>query len=238
MAEKRTMRGVALHEDVEALVLLAEPQRRRVFERVQCDGPLTVAELVSAMGIGRTLAAFHLGKLVDAGLVEPLEPQRGTGDKGRPAQRFRVSGREFGASVPDRRYDLLAGVLLDSVAEHQPGESAHASALRAARRRGAEIGRTATRGTVFRSSAAALRRLEPLLLGLGYAPRRDNGVLSVRNCPFGRFREQHAEQVCSLNLALSEGYLDGLGAEEVLRARLQPCPDTCCVLFQPATYGR
>ncbi|MFP5219941.1 MAG: helix-turn-helix transcriptional regulator [Actinomycetes bacterium] len=226
---------MTLEENVEALGVLAEPQRRRVFELVQRDGPVTVADLVTGLGIGRTLVAFHLAKLVDAGFVEAVEPRRATGDKGRPAQRFRTSGREVVASVPDRRYELLAGILLDGVAAHRPGESAHDSALRAARRRGTQLGRSFARGRIARRAATALARLEPLLVSVGYAPRREGDEMSVRNCPFDRFREEHTEQVCSLNLALSDGYLDGLGVDDVLKTRLRSCPDSCCVVFEPTS---
>ena len=219
--------------DVEVLGVLAEPQRRRVLEQVQRDGPCTAAQLGTALGLGRTLVAFHLGKLVEAGFVEAVEPEHG--GRGRPAQRYRVTRREVVASVPDRRYDLLAGVLLDSVADHRRGETAAASAQRAARRRGADLGRSAARGRAVRTAAAALNRLEPLLVGLGYAPRRDGAEMSVRNCPFDRFRETNTEQVCSLNLALSEGYLEGLEVDDVVQARLRPCPDSCCVVFEPAS---
>lgn len=226
---------------LEALAVFHEPQRRRVFDQLQHDGPCTVADLVAALGIGRTLVSFHLGKLVDAGFVEALAPDRSGGGQGRPAQRYRTTGREVVASVPERRYDLLAEVLLEAIAQNRPGESAHAAAVRAARRRGAELAGVGRRrdpaGTVRRTTAASrataagFRRLEQLLSALGYAPRRDGQQVTVRNCPFDRFRASHGGQVCSLNLALSNGYLAGLGIEGIVQAQLRPGPDTCCVVF-------
>jgi predicted ArsR family transcriptional regulator len=222
---------MALDDDIETLSVFTEPQRRRVFEQVQLAGAATVNQVATALGIGRTLVTFHLGKLIEAGFVEQVASERAAGAVGRPAMRYRPTGREVVASVPDRRYDLLAGVLLDSVAEHRPGESAHASALRAARRRGARIGAELRGVGSLRSKAARFARLERLLVALGYAPHREAEELTVRNCPFEKFRESNPDQVCSLNQALSDGYLEGLGLQDDLSTELRPCPDTCCVVY-------
>ena len=222
---------VEQQQALEELAVFAEPQRRRVFEQVRAAGTTTVNDLAAALGIGRSLVVFHLGKLVDAGFVEVTADQ-GRRRPGRPAVKYRATAREVAASVPDRRYDLLAGVLLDSVADHRPGESAHASALRAARRRGAELGRRLRTGRAPRTRAARLARLEALLASLGYAPRRGADEVVVLNCPFDRFRATNTPQVCSLNQSLSDGYLDGLELDDHLCTELRPSPETCCVVFR------
>lgn len=219
---------MAKERDIAALAVLADGQRRRVFEHVQVSGDSSVTDLVAALGIGRTLVSFHLAKLVDAGLVEVVPEQRRRGVRGRPSQLYRITGREVVASVPDRRYDLLAGVLLDGLAEHRRGETAQASAERAARRRGAEL----ARGTgAARSVAARLVRLTELLSSLGYLPRQDDGQVVVRNCPYDSLRPAGTEQVCPVNLALAEGMVDGLALSERVTVSLRPCPDSCCVVF-------
>lgn len=222
---------MAPEQDIDALGVFTEPQRRRVFEHLQSTGPCTISEVVHGLGIGRTLVAFHLGKLVEAAFVEVVAADPATRRPGRPAQRYRVTGREVVASVPDRRYDLLAGILLDSVAGFRTGETAQASAVRAARRRGKELARQLGGAARGRSTAALLGRLERLLAQLGYAPHRQGEQLAVRNCPFDKFRATNLEQVCSLNKALSDGYLEGLELDQDLTATLQPSPDRCCVVF-------
>lgn len=221
-------------QDIAFLGVFMEPQRRRVYEHVQRAGPSTVNEIATTLEIGRTLVTFHLGKLVESGFVEVAPPEPGSGLRGRPAQRYRVTAREVVASVPDRRYDLLAGILLDSVAQHRPGESAQASAVRAARRRGAELARQLRGRRPGGGRAKRFGSLERLLAALGYAPRREHDRLTVRNCPFDKFRATNTDQVCALNQALAEGYLEGLELHDQVRARLDPCPDTCCVVFEPA----
>ena len=222
---------VAREQDLDAVGVFTEPQRRRVFERLQAEGPLRVADLMTSLAMGRTLVAFHLAKLVEAGFVEAVAPDPSSSGPGRPSQRYRITGREAVATVPDRRYDLLAGILLDSLAGFRPGDTAQSSALRAARQRGADLARQLGRPGRGRSLADRFHRLEGVLSALGYAPRRDGRELTVRNCPFDKFRATNTEQVCSLNLALADGYLEGLDLDTQLTAELRPCPDRCCVVF-------
>jgi predicted ArsR family transcriptional regulator len=212
--------------DLDALAVLAEPQRRRMLTHVQTRGPSTVAELTDALSLGRTLVAFHLRKLVEAGFVAALAPEPSAGRTGRPAQRWGSTGRELAVSVPERRYDLLAGLLLDALAENSGDEPAQVTAERVARRRGAELAQE-----LGAPRRGALARLETLLTALGYLPRRRAGAVQLLNCPFDRFRNQRTAQVCGVNLALAQGCLDGLDLAGQVRAELAPSPATCCVTF-------
>ena len=65
MLEDRTEQGLA------DLAVLAEPVRRRVYLQVlrRADA-VSRDEAAEALGIGRSLAAFHLDRLVEAGLLE------------------------------------------------------------------------------------------------------------------------------------------------------------------------
>src|SRR6478672_10797267 len=112
---------VGFEEDVELLGVLVEPQRRRIYdELVQAAEPQTLSDLAARLDLGRTLMAFHINKLVSAGLVEVLPAQAREGRRGRPSQRYRASRREIEASVPPRRYDIVASVLLDAARTQQP----------------------------------------------------------------------------------------------------------------------
>jgi predicted ArsR family transcriptional regulator len=163
---------------------------------------------------------------VAAGLVDVLAAQPGDGRRGRPSQRYRVSRRQIEASVPPRRYDIVASVLLDAVRTQQPGETVLDAGRRNGRRRGAELAREepTRRGT-------PLRRLERLLSRLGYAPARTDGTLVLRNCPFDKLRDADRDMVCGINHALAEGYVEGSDAGDALDAALRPCPDNCCVVI-------
>jgi predicted ArsR family transcriptional regulator len=222
-------------EDVLALVVLAEPQRARIYDYLaSAEGPCTRQDVSAALGIGRTLLTFHLEKLEQAGLIEPVAADPvSTGRPGRPPQRYQVTQREISASVPPRRYELLAEILVQSVGEQVPGEPLREAALRVARRCGLELASDQRRAQD--NPRTARQMLSDLLTQLGYEPRDDATSVVLTNCPFQRLRELDAELVCSINAALAAGYLEGLGADRYLSARLRPCPDNCCVVLERST---
>lgn len=219
--------GIA--KEVEALSVLVEPQRRRVYEFLAASpDSASLTEISTALQLGRTLCAFHLNKLVEAGFVEATTPEDGR--RGRPAQRYRASRREVSASVPARHYELVAQVLLTAAAEQPPAEPLAATSCRVARRLGAEVAaehRTARPARTGRGRQAAVSRL---LDQLGYQPQSVGGSLVLRNCPFDRLRDANCDLVCSINQALAEGYLDGLEVQDELSAELRPDPENCCVV--------
>ncbi|MFC4060340.1 helix-turn-helix transcriptional regulator [Planomonospora corallina] len=215
----------AMPEDLEALGLLSEPQRARIYEFLaRADGPVTRQEICQALDMGRTLVAFHLHKLEQARLVEETDEPAGTGRRGRPAQRYRAVRRELNASVPPRRYELLAEILLRAAREQLPPEPFTRAAVRVAVRRGREL-------AAEQSSRDALW---DLLARLGYEPAADGDSVLLTNCPFQRMRAVDTELVCSVNAALARGYLEGLKATGRFTVRLRPCPDNCCVILDPA----
>jgi predicted ArsR family transcriptional regulator len=226
---------VGLAEDVDALGALAEPQRLRVYEHLAGLGqPSSLTEISEALAMGRTLAAFHLGKLVEAGFVEALAPV--PGGRGRPSQRYRVSRHEVSASVPARHYELVAEVLLLAAEEQGAAEPLTRTASRVARRHGAAVAATHRPARVPRTARARTAMVSSLLDDLGYAPRVDAGQLLLRNCPFDRLRQTNCQLVCSINHALAEGYLDGLGVTASLTATLRPSEASCCVVVS-STLG-
>ncbi|MDQ3881140.1 MAG: helix-turn-helix domain-containing protein, partial [Chloroflexota bacterium] len=125
-----------------ALVTLAEPMRRDLYAYVvRRGGPVSRDEAARALGIARSLAAFHLDRLVDAGLLAAgyrrLSGRTGPG-AGRPAKVYRRSDRRFELSLPHRRHELLAELLAGGVDDARsadgqpPGE--------AVRRRARDVG--------------------------------------------------------------------------------------------------
>ncbi len=224
-------------DDLVTMGLLAEPQRARIYAHLASAArPQTRQEVCDQLGIGRTLVAFHLDKLQRVGLVHATRSGAPAAGRGRPPQRYVVSDRELVASVPPRRYELLAEILLRATRDRAPGESMCTAAVRVARARGGEI------ATEFATEKPCedVRSEEPaevltsLLTRLGYAPCRDEeDALVLTNCPFQRLRVADTELVCSINAALTAGYLDALALNEAMTARLRPCPINCCVVLEP-----
>ena len=216
--------------DIAPIASLAEPVRRRLYDFVvAAGGPVDRDAAAAGLGIGRPLAAFHLDRLADVGLLD-VEYRRRSGrtgpGAGRPAKFYRrPADREVSLSLPPRHYDLAAEIMADGIERH---DAAVEGVLAAARKRGA--------GLAVASSAAAGGRdgLLALLSASGYEPLVEpDGTVRLRNCPFHALVDEHRELTCSMNLALlsaaAEG-VTGLGLEAVAR----PCEGFCCVALVPA----
>ena len=230
----------ARRDAVAAIALLDEPNRRRLYELVAAHHDDVGRDEAAAMtGISRELAAFHLDRLVEGGLLESgyrrLGGRRGPG-AGRPAKVYRRADRDIAVSLPVRRYSAAAdvfaaglerlrdrlgtGVVIDAVAE-------------VARERGRNVGAQARRAAGPRTSWRGLRAtLVSLLRGAGYEPVVDqaSGGVTLGNCPYRIVAETHRDLTCGANLAWAEGVVDGLG-DSRLTPELAPAPGRCCVVF-------
>src|SRR3954468_24815962 len=121
--------------------LLLEPVRRRLYEFVAAQAePVDRDAAAAGAGIGRPLAAFHLDRLAEAGLLDVNYRRRSgrTGPgAGRPAKFYeRARHGELNVSVPPRQYDLAATILAEGV---ERGATSPVPVLDAARARGRRI---------------------------------------------------------------------------------------------------
>jgi len=211
------------------LAVLSEEMRWRLYALVRAaHRPVSREEAASSTGISRKLAAFHLDKLVSAGLLRarydaPLGPRR----VGRTPKTYEPSGVDISISIPARHYDVLAGILIDAIRAGAPGADSQA----AARAKGAEYG-SGQRARLRPGRLGAERALTvagEILDELGYEPKREAPTeLRLRNCPFHPLSARAPDVVCKVNEAYLAGLLDGLGATS---AKAVPDPDqgTCCV---------
>ncbi|GGP09147.1 helix-turn-helix domain-containing protein [Nonomuraea glycinis] len=203
-------------DDLQALGLLQDPVRRSLYDAVAAGGgEVGRTEAAQAAGVSRTLAGHHLDKLVEAGLLESgFRPQERKGPgSGRPAKVYRRAAGDRSVSLPPRDYVSLASVLAEVVDELGAEERAERAARGAGRRLAGRHGG---------------EPVESVLRGRGYEPYPDDGVLRMRNCPFHVLSHEQPLLVCSMNLALCQGLLEGLG-DDPGRARLDPRPGECCV---------
>ena len=211
--------------DIEALAPLGHPVRRSLYWFVVSQGgPVDRDAAAAGVGIGRPLAAFHLDRLAAAGLLE-VEFRRRSGRSGpgagRPAKFYlRARDRAFSLVLPPRHYDLAATILADGV--EQGGASP--AVLAAAHDRGAQMADQASR-----DPGAGAPALIALLEGNGYEPTAEaDGTVRLRNCPFQALLSEHRQLTCSMNLALLDGLVTGLG-DIGLRAVAEPRDGYCCV---------
>ncbi len=227
--------GPSSHDPIRVVAALADDLRHGLYDYIRGSrAPVTREQAAAAVGISRKLAAFHLDKLVNAGLLRTRYGPAGALRKvGRSPKLYEPAEVDIRVSIPERQHDLLAGILLDAVLAERADESAGRTALRVARERGEVIGaEERTRGRLGAERALALS--EKLLNRHGYqADRTAPGCLALRNCPFHPLAGQAPELVCGINQAFLAGMLAGLRATGV-QAVLRPRPGECCVELQAA----
>lgn len=229
-----------ISDPVEAVALLEEPNRRRLYELVAVSREaISRDDAAAQLGISRDLAAFHLDRLLDAGLLEAeyrrLGGRTGPG-AGRPAKLYQRAERDVSVSFPSRRYDVAAE-LMASALERLDAPSGAEAVAGVARELGGQVGLEARRGAGPRPSRKRLvTALLDLLRGAGYAPEVDeaSGAVSLRNCPYHGLAESHRVLTCGMNLAWADGVADAIG-EPGLKPVLDPRPGYCCVVFQRST---
>jgi predicted ArsR family transcriptional regulator len=220
---------------IENVAALDQPVRRAVYDLlIDRDGWVSRDEAAEALDLPRSVAAFHLDKLVEARLAdtrfERPPDRRGGPGAGRPAKKYRRAADEVAVSLPDRQYDLAGALLADAVAESTAtGVPVDEALARGARRTGRQMGE-AVREELSGRSARSVRGAAVQALGrLGYEPRAVGREVVLGNCPFHALAERHRPLVCGMNLELLTGLAEGLGAEDRLAPRLQYETGRCCV---------
>jgi predicted ArsR family transcriptional regulator len=229
-----TQQSVAI-EEVSAL---ADSVRRSLYSHVAAQRePVGRDAAASAVGISRSLAAFHLDRLVDAGLLEVtfrrLSGRAGPG-AGRPSKLYTRSKRDVALTLPARRYELAARLFAEALDRGATGNASTADAVdTAAREYGEALGQEARRRALPRSGQQALlsSALE-VLAESGFEPvaGQDN-VIDLRNCPFDAIAQTHRDLVCGMNLSLMDGVIAGLRASGI-HAELDRQPGMCCVVWR------
>ena len=202
-----------------AVAALLDQVRRALYDYVRRqDHPVSREEAASSQAISRGLAAFHLDKLVDVGLLKARtdQPSHRRG-RGRRPKVYEPVGDGLVLTIPQRQYDLLGEILVDAAAAGTPDN--RAALMAEAHRRGAAVGADATADPVG------------TLQELGFEPERVDSTVVLRNCPFHALALRQTELVCAINLAFIGGLLAATGADDK-RAVLMPSPPACCVQVQ------
>lgn len=214
--------------EIRVVAVLDDPVRRSLYDYVSTQ-PHAVSrnEAAQAVGIQRTLAAFHLDRLADAGLVDVTfrRPAGRTGPgAGRPAKLYQRAAAEHQVSLPPRDYRSAAELLAEVV----DLTGAEPQLQRSARSRGAAAGRGFRRRAPSRPEGDLVASA---LAGQGYQPYQDGPDIRLRNCPFDVLASRFPPLICGMNLALLGGLLEG-AAVTSLEPALDPRPGDCCVVLR------
>ncbi len=195
---------------------------------------MTKDEVAAHLGISRSLATFHLEKLLEGGFLNAhfARPaaQRATG---RRPKHYVPSEREVAVRIPERRYEVVAEILERAIVTADASHSVRDRALELARDKGRDVGEEflAEHGPAGKDGLSR-RAILQLVGELGYEPRLDAGAVLLGNCPFDDVVSP-PYFVCELNGRLLHGALEGCRAR-----RLQPVHDyregNCCVVLRDA----
>ncbi|MDP9386944.1 MAG: transcriptional regulator [Actinomycetota bacterium] len=225
-----------VEDDAERYALLADPRRRQIYLALRQSGrALTKDDVADSLAISRTLATFHLEKLLEGGFLaahfahpEP-ESSASSGGGGRRAKYYRPTNREVALGIPPRRYDVAADVLARAVVTADAAISPTQRALELAHAKGREAGEEFRAEDARRRQRGVTRDEFVRLLGeLGYEPRVVGREILLGNCPFDALVVP-PYLVCEMNQRLVQGALEGCQA-----GRLEPVAGHrdghCCVV--------
>lgn len=231
------MESEGFERNAERYGVLEDPQRRAIYGFVRgVHRAVTREEVAGGVGVSRNLAAFHLERLLEAGLLNAdyARPEGRSGPgSGRPAKHYVPSDAEITLEVPPRRYALAGRLLVRAIKDGGSRVSARDAAMRIAAEEGNRLGRE----FADRSPGADVVAAVDLLCELGFeAVMDDSGGVTLANCPFHALADASPELVCGMNEALVHGLIDGLGVENV-EAVLDPGDGRCCVVLKRAGHS-
>jgi predicted ArsR family transcriptional regulator len=100
-----------------AVAALSDELRRQMYGFIRrARRPVSREEAAENVGISRKLAAFHLDKLVEVGLLRAhYEPADGVRKVGRAPKLYEPTDAWARISIPAIKHDLLADILIDAL---------------------------------------------------------------------------------------------------------------------------
>jgi predicted ArsR family transcriptional regulator len=196
---------------VDALEAVGDPELRAtlLFARGR-PRPVTADEIAADAGIHRNVARARLERLVEAGLLQSGYERRtgrtGPG-AGRPAKTYSVAPEVEAIQFPNRRYESLFGLLLDTLPERDRERKLEAV--------GAAFGDELADEASLRPERTFARGVEALCAGfrrLGFQTSvaeidTSSAVLATPTCPLRPLVQARAEAA-----AIDRGMWTGLAA--------------------------
>jgi predicted ArsR family transcriptional regulator len=219
-------------DDLVAVALLAEPVRQRLYSYLrERHEPVGREDAARHAGIAVKLAAFHLDRMAEAGLLE-VEYRRLSGrvgpGAGRPAKLYSVSPRSISVIIPQTRYALAASMMATALSGGSSGSDGAGTLQEVATTAGESLG-SDIRGQV-RTNRARREAVQRKLEQLGYDPQlQGSGDLNLRNCIFSELSASHRELVCGMNGAFVRGLLQGAHLPSSHVEGRTAEPPSCCV---------
>ena len=191
---------------------LGDATRRGIYISVrESSEPVTASQVSAVFGLHTNVARHHLNKLVNDGYLRVTHrrrPGKRSPGAGRPAKHYEPTRKEISVQYPERRYDLLAELLLP-VVERLDARSARGVAeeigIEFGRELAAEIGMPEDAGFETAVKAVAKAMME---VGFGANAGDADHMLVTKHCPFGAAATDHPDIVCRLDQGIVRGLLE------------------------------
>ncbi|MFZ5816564.1 MAG: helix-turn-helix transcriptional regulator [Bacillota bacterium] len=195
--------------------VLADPTRYSIYQYVLgAPGPVHVTDVARKFSLHPNVARLHLGKLAEIGLLVVRTEKSGKG--GRPSYVYTPSGSAVSLTVPARDFQLLADLLVQSLA--LLGDGGKEAVEQIGYTFGRRLGREALEKLAPAMAAAngssgpevLLEACVTALSRLGVAAHVATGAngrpsLVLKSCGFQEVASAHPDQVCHLCKAMVEG---------------------------------
>ena len=207
------MDTTAFDEKVGALASsLGDATRRGIYISVRESAEAVTASIVASnFDLHTNVARHHLDKLVVDGYLRVTHKRRpgkrGPG-AGRPAKHYEPTLKEVSVQFPERRYELLAELLLRVVERLDPRKAptvAEEIGIEFGRELAAEIGLPDDAGF-----GVAVQAVAAAMMGVGFdaSTEVEDHMMVTRYCPFGTTATDHPEIVCRLDQGIVRGLLE------------------------------
>ncbi len=194
-------------------------QARLDILRELAIGARNVPELAKTTGLRPGVIRYHLGVLLQDGLVEHVQTGH-EGRVGRPTNRYRLRSQPAIDGFPPRRYETLSEILL-AVVTTSLGRNDWTQALyRAGRESGRNLIAAIQRGAGIQEWTPlqfVQRCVEGYMPGMGMRTqvvesRGDRVQYRTFTCPFQELATKYPDPVCdSLDAGFHDGIAEGLG---------------------------
>jgi predicted ArsR family transcriptional regulator len=205
--------------------VLQQPTRARLFALLAAlKGPASTEQVAARVGLHRSGVRVHLERLEAAGLVER---RRAPQPRGRPRDAWSISARAQPGGERPRAYAELAGWLASAIPPQ-------AERLREVETAGRRLGRQLAADTL---DLALDQRIQAMLAALGFQPsapstKANTVCFELGNCPYRAAVRANQPVVCTLHRGLTQGLLDTVGPQAVLRAFVPRDPDQAGCLIE------
>ena len=206
------------------------PVRRDVFMLLRTHStPMVATDVAKRLGLQRTAARAHLERLVDLGLVSSSTQPTASG--GLPTKSYAAVEARLEVTVPPRRYEALAGSLLELLG---------AAGVEAPAEHAAAVGRAFGERTAEEIVGVGIQR--PVLLSLpalvkwmnesGYAAtvtplRKTRAVIEIGNCVYRELAWRQPDVVCAFDRGTLRGML-GVADSAHRQTNALCVGDSCC----------